>query len=170
MKVYETNNELIFKETPIIMWIFGMFFVIVSAMLLYGALGGFTNYNEVGLSGIYIARFMAICGIIAGLFLINNAPISTIRICKLLNNIHVEQIALLGKTQQTISLDKIDGFLLIEDKDSEGDKIWTFGVKLFDDELIKLSSMCWHSDTVEQHLVLQANKFINREAIHLIYQ
>jgi hypothetical protein len=167
MKVFETNNELIIKETPAIMWLLGIFFASIGGILLYGALGGFSNYYDIGIIEIYVARFMAICAILTGIWIIHKAPITTININKLMNKMHIVKKGVFSKKEENIYLDNVKKFLLIKGKDSEGDDIWTFGFETIHGNEVEISSLPFHND-YQKNLVFQANKYINRESVYSV--
>lgn len=169
MKVFEKENELILKEIPAIMWIFGLFFASIGGIFVYGSFGGFSNYNEVGIWTIYVTRFMGMCGVLAGFWIISKAPISYIRVNNLTKNLYIEKTGVLGKTYTEVNLENVEKFLLIEGTDTEGDRTWTFGYEQTDGEMIKLSAICLHNETFQKNLVFQLNKYISRESIYSVY-
>lgn len=169
MKVFEKENELIIKETPAIMWIIGLFFATIGGIFVYGSFGGFTNYAEVGIWTIYATRFMGMCAVLVGIWAIYKAPITTICINNLSNQINIERLGIFGKNVENINLENVTKFLQIEGTDTEGDKIWTFGYENIQGDLVELSALPIHSEDYQKNLVFQANKYIKRESIYSVY-
>ncbi len=46
MRLSEDVNEIIVRETPGCLWMVGLFFSFVGGIFVYGALGGFTDYDK----------------------------------------------------------------------------------------------------------------------------
>ncbi len=58
-----------------------------------------------------------------------------------------------GKKETIYRFDEIKCFRLIEDKDDEGSPIWSLGIELLNDELVKITSLPSHSEEHERKYV-----------------
>ena len=75
MKTKQTANELIIRETPGCLWIFGLFFASIGGIIVYGALGGFSNWSEIPFWQLAMAFFMGAIADRAGIATAYYAPI-----------------------------------------------------------------------------------------------
>lgn len=163
MKITQTANELIIKETPGCLWLFGLFFAVIGGFFVYGASGGFTNYHEMAHWVISLTLIMGFIGVGVGIWIIYNAPITKVVVNRLDETVFLSKKSLFGKTTRTFSFDQINNFRLIEDKDDEGEPIWFFGLELNDGEHIKITSLATHSEEAERKFVFQTNQFMFKQ-------
>ncbi len=163
MHVEQTENELIIRETPGCLWIFGLFFAFVGGTFVYGSLGGFADYERHEVWMLALAFVMGSIGVAAGIWIIYNAPITKIVINRVENTVSMTRYGLLKDQKYAFDFDEIEGFCLTEDVDDEGSPIWYFALKLSDDETIKITSLASHSETYERQYVFRANEFMNKQ-------
>ena len=163
MKVEQTVNEITIKETPGCLWIFGLLFVIVGGMLVWGTLGGFSNWSEVPFWQLVLAFFIATSVMTGGVWIISGAPIRKIVINRIENTVLITKYGFSGKQKDLYHFDEIKHFCLIEEKDSEDSPMWSVGMKLANDELVKISSMPLHSEDLERKYVFQINEFMRKQ-------
>lgn len=163
MKVEETPNEITIKETPGCIWLFGLFFIIISGTFIYGIFGGFSNWHEIPTWQLVLTFFGATAILSCGVWIISNAPITNVSINRLTNTVSMKQYGFFGKRDLFYKFEDIKGFCLIEDKDSEGDLIWTLGMNLENGETVKISSVSLHIEDVQRKYVFQINEFMRKE-------
>jgi len=163
MKLKTNENELIIKEAPGCLWIFGLFFIGVAGTILYGSLGGFTNYREIPPWQIALAFFMGSIGVAAGFWIIYVAPVTTVRVDKRRNILALTRRGITGKTEDIYTLAQVKDFCLIEETDSEGEPIFSLGLDFVGGQIVKLSSLASPSEGYKRDLVYRANEFLARQ-------
>jgi len=165
MKIKQTENELITQEMPGCLWIFGLFFAFVGSIFVYGSLGGFTNADEVLRYAIYLAFLMGAIGVACGVWVISRAPVSKIVVNRINETVVYTKYGLSGKTESRFRFDEIKQFCLVEEKDSEGDTIWSLGLELANRETIKISSLESHDERFKRNFVFQTNEFVRKQML-----
>ncbi|HMS39151.1 MAG TPA: hypothetical protein PKE69_02915 [Pyrinomonadaceae bacterium] len=163
MNTEQTQNELIIRETPGCLWIVGLFFAVVGGIFVYGALGGFADYSRHSPLMLAVALVMGSVGVGVGVWTIYNAPITKIVINRVENTVLMSRYGLLSREDSFYDFDQIEGFCLMEDRDTEGDPIWYFALQLIDDEPIRITSLASHSETYKREYVFRANEFMNKQ-------
>ena len=172
MQTEQTENEIIIRETPSCLWFFGLFFAIVGGIFVYGALKGLADYGSQEIWMLALAFVMGTIGVGVGVRIIYFAPITKIAINRAKDEVVITQYGLFGRQQTIYSFDKIDQFLLIEEKDDEGSPIWFLGLKFIDNEELKISSQASHDEQFVNNFVLQTNVFMGKQlsACELIFE
>jgi len=163
MKIKQTPNELVIQETPGCLWIFGLFFAVIGGIFVYGSLGGFTNADEVPRYVIYFSFLMGIIAVGVGFWIIFRAPVSTLIVNRADETLTYTKYGLFGKRQTAYGFDQIKQFCLIEEKDSEGDPIWSLGLELANGETLKISSLESHNENFKRDFVFQTNEFMFKQ-------
>ena len=163
MKVSATPNVIIIQENPGCIWLFGLFFAFIGGIFVYGSLGGFYNYRFQAPWSLALAFFMGAGAIGVGFWIIRSAPVTKVFINRLEEKVTVNRWGVFGKKTNEYAFDKIERFLLIEDRDDEGSPIWNFGMKLTDGEEIKITSLGKHAEDYEQQYVFMANQFTGKQ-------
>lgn len=163
MQAEQTENVLIIRESPGCLWLFGLFFAFVGSVFVYGALGGLADYDRQSPWMLALAFVIGAIGIGAGIWIIYRAPITQVVINRVENEVFITRYGLFGKQKTFYDFDEIEQFCLIEEQDSEGDKIWSLGMKLKNDETIKISSLPSHDKRFKNNFVFQANEFMQKQ-------
>lgn len=163
MQTEETGNELIVRETPGCLWIFGLFFAFVGGMFVYGSLGGFVNYDQHELWMLALSLLMGLTGIGVGIWIIYGAPVTKVVINRLDDTVLMTRYGLFGKRESFYDLDEIERFCLVEEKDDEGGNIWFLGMKLTGAETIKISTFASHDELFTGNFVFQINEFTRKQ-------
>lgn len=158
-----TADELIISETPGCLWIFGLFFALIGGFFVYGSLGRFTNHNEVPRWGIALSCVMGMIGVIVGIWVIYNAPVTKIIINRRAQTVIYDKYGLNGKTRTIYGFDQIKRFLTVEEKDSEGDSIWSFGMEFYGGKTIKFSALESHFENSKRDIVFETNQFMKKQ-------
>lgn len=70
-----------------------------------------------------------------------------------------------GKRQTIHGFDQIKQFYLIEDKDSEGDLIWSLGIKFLSGKTVEISSLASHNEKYKRDFVFEINEFIYKQML-----
>lgn len=163
MKAEQIGDRLIITETPGCLWIFGLFFAFVGGILVYGALGGFSNYSSVPAWQLFFAGAMGAIAVSAGIWIIYRAPANKIIINREDTTVTFKCFGLSGATREIYNFVEINRFCLIEEKDDEGDLIWSLGFEKFDGEMIKISSLPSHDESFKRDFVFQINEFMYKQ-------
>ncbi len=163
MKVEESVNTIKITEAPGCMWIFGLFFVVIGGMLLWGTLGGFSNWNEVETWELVVAFFIAASGIAGGVWIISSGPIARVVIDRVENTVSINKYGFFGKRSNFYRFEDVNHFCLIEDKDSDGLPIWSIGMRLMSSETIPITAMSIPAEEIQQGHVFRFNEFMRKE-------
>jgi hypothetical protein len=163
MQIERTENELIIRETPGCLWIFGLFFAFVGGVFVYGSLGGFVDFRRHEFWMLALAFVMGGIGVCAGVWIISRAPITKIVINRIENEVFMTRYGLFGKRETFYDFDEIEQFCLIEEQDDEGSPIWSLGMNLSSGETIKISSMPSHDERFKRGFVFQTNEFMYKQ-------
>lgn len=164
MKIEQTERELIIRETPGCIWLFSLLFLVVGGLFVYGSLGNFTNGGAVPFWILPITFLMGSTGCVVGLWLIYNAPITKLVANRDKKLVTHTTYGIDGRTQTIYHFDEIEAFRLIEEKDDEGDNIWSLGMELSNGETIKISSLESRDELFKRNFVFHANEFIFKQA------
>jgi hypothetical protein len=163
MKLKQTEYELTINEAPGCLWIFGLFFMAIGGLFVYGSLGGFTNSGSVPFWQLALAFFMGLTGVAAGLWIIYRAPVTRVTVDTDKKIIIHERTGITGRNSNYYNLDHAKEFSLIEENDDEGDPIWSLGLVLKDGEIVRISSLPSHSESVKRNFLFEANRFLHRQ-------
>jgi hypothetical protein len=163
MQSEQTQNELIISETPGCVWIMGLFFALVGGILVYGALGGFTDWGLHPFWTLALTFLMGSSAVGVGVWIFYGAPITRVVIDRIENSVEMTRYGLFGKRESIYDFAEIKEFCLIEDEDDESNRIWYLGMKLTDDELVKISSHPSHDEQFKQNFVFQINEFMDKQ-------
>ncbi len=163
MRIKQNPNELIIQETPGCLWFVGLFFSMVGGTFVYGALGGFSNWDEVPFWQLALAFFMGAIAVAGGIWIIYQAPISQIVIDRIEDKVLLKRRGLFGKHETGYKFSEIKEFCLIEDKDDEGSPIWSVGIELINSEKIKITSMPLHSEDIQRKYIFETNEFMRKQ-------
>lgn len=160
MKIERSGEILVIRETPGLLWVLGGFFIAISSMFVYGALGGYSNWNEALRFTIGAHLAMGLIGISVGFGVIFSAPVTRIVIDRFNRTLLYRVRGLLRRSETVYRFDQIDSFSLIEEKDSDGDPKWSVGLKLREGEVLKVSRLESPDESYKRNFVNQANEFM----------
>jgi len=163
MQIERIDNELIIRETPGCLWLFGLLFLVVGGLFVYGSLGNFTDHGNVPFWLITVAFVMGSIGCAVGLRLIHKAPITKVIVDRDSETVAYTTYGLAGRTHKLYHFDEIEEFCLIEERDSEGELIWSLGMKISGGETIKISSLESHDENFKRDFVFRVNEFMGKQ-------
>jgi hypothetical protein len=163
MKLEQHDNLIVIRETPGCMWFVGLFFLVICGMFLFGASGGFSNWNELKHWEISVAIAMSFCGIAAGIWMIQSAPVTKVFIDRQQKQLSIVRRALFGRESKTYEFDEIDHFFVFEETDQEGSLVYSLAVRLMDEEVIKINSMQLHDEHYHHDFAFRANEFMLKQ-------
>lgn len=163
MRLREDFNQIIVRENPGCLWLFGIFFMSVGGAFVYGALGGFTNHATTPKWQLMLAFIMGASAVGCGIWIIYNAPFTKLFINRQTNRIRHERRGLSGKIVNEYSFDEIEQFALLEEKDDEGDQIWSLSMNLTNGETVKISVLPSHAEQPKQNFAFQINEFMHKQ-------
>lgn len=148
MRLTRTENELLLRDKPGCLWIFGLFFISVSSVFVYGSLGGFTNYDRVPGWAISFSFFMGAIGIAIGVWQISSHPLSKIVINRQTKIIAWSQRGLFKKIDRVFRFEDVREFAVDRGEDSEGDPIWKVELNLTSGETVEITRV-WERNEKE---------------------
>ncbi len=163
MKIERTDQILTISETPGCLWIFGLFFALIGSAFVYGALGGYSNYDQITAIIIAAHTLGGLSAIAAGYWIIYQAPVTRITIDRSSETVTCKKRGLSGKSNVTYTFDRIKKFTLIEQPDSDGDPTFALGMELDDGELISISALFSPVETYKRDFAFQANEFLYKQ-------
>lgn len=163
MKIERTNQTLTIKETPGCLWLFGLFFACVGATFVYGAAGGYSNFEQIQQYVLIAHMFMGVAAVAAGYWIIFKAPITRIIIDRSSETVSYSKRGIAGSSSANYRFEDIRGFTLVEDLDNDGDKIFALGLELADGELLNISALQSHDEQFKRDFVFQANEFMYKQ-------
>lgn len=171
MQINQTENEMIIRETPGCLWFFGLFFAIIGGLFVYGSLNGISNNDQQSFWTMKISFLMGTIAFITGAWIIYRAPVTRVTINRRKHFVSIVQYGLFGREYSEFDFEEIEQFYLIEERDHEGDLIWSLGMKLIDDETVKISSLPSHDERFKQDFAMKANIFMGKQlpACQLIF-
>lgn len=163
MKIRENGPILTINEMPVFAWLFGAFFMIVGATFVYGASGGYSNYEEATRFTL-VAHFVS--GMIAlavGFCIIQFTPVTWITIDRTNQTLAFKQRGLSKNVDRVHRFSEVKEFYLIEDKDSDGDPVWALGLAFTDGEEIRISAIDSHDEKFKRDMIFKANVFMYKQ-------
>ncbi len=163
MNISQNENELVIRETPGCLWLFGLFFAVVGGVFVYGSLGGLADFGSQPWWTIALAFVMGSGAVAVGIWIIYRAPITKIFVDRIENFVLITRYGLFGKREDFYYFDEISYFCLAEETDDEGAPIWNFAMKLENDETVKITSLASHSEEYERSYVFQTNEFMRKQ-------
>lgn len=163
MQLQRTENELIIRETPGCLWIFGLFFALVGGAFVYGALGGFADFARHELWMLAAAFVMGSIGVATGAWIIYRAPVTRIEINRIAGEVFLTRYGLFGRRQTLYYFDEIEQFSLIEDEDDEGNTVFSLGMDLTNGDTIQISSLPSHDERFKRDFAFQTNEFMRKQ-------
>jgi len=163
VKIEQNENELIIRETPGCLWLFGLFFAVIGGIFVYGALGGVTNRDSVSPPVIFLTLIMGAVGVAVGIWIIYRAPVTKIVVNRETQTVFYTKLGLAGKQETIYAFAEIKQFCLVEEFDDESNPIWSLGMELSDGETIKISSLQSHDEKYKRDFVFQTNEFLHKQ-------
>jgi hypothetical protein len=163
MRIDQTENELIIRETPGCLWAFALPFVIVGVIFVYGAFGNFTKQSAVPYWLITVAFILGSIGCVVGLRLIHRSPITKVVIDRDSETVAHTTYGVAGRTHAVYHFDEVEEFCLIEDNDGEGESIRSLGMEISGGKTIKISSLENHAENFKHDFVFHINEFMGKQ-------
>ncbi len=163
MKITEhTDTKLITKDSAGCLWLFGLFFVVVSGMFVVGLMGAFTNLHELNELERAVAWIAALAGITAGIWIIYTSPVITVKFDKTDDTVIIIWRGLMKNEKEKYSLKEVKEILLNESKDDEGDLMYSVEIKLLSGKKIGLTKMWLRNKEELQKTIEEIKSFLNK--------
>ena len=160
MQAKQIDDELILRDAPGCLWLFGAFFVFVGGVFVYGSLGGFTNRDEVPWWLIPFSFFMGATTVGVGIWQIAAHPSSKVTMNSLTKTVLHERRGLFKKSDRIFRFDEIRHFSVEQSEDDESNPIWKLELNLTSGETVELTSV-WERNQEKCEAVAQtANQFL----------
>lgn len=162
MKIIEhTNRNLILKESAGCMWPLGLFFLSIAGLFAAGLSGLFTNLDEFTFFEKSAAWFVSLAGITAGIWIIYSHPFVNINFDKNENAVIITRKRITGKETEIVHFNNIKDIVIIEDRDTDGDKVYGFGMKLISGTIINLTNTIIQNKDLMNDKVEVIKNFLN---------
>jgi hypothetical protein len=163
VKIERTDQTLTIKETPGCLWIFGLFFILVGGSFVFGALGGYSNYSSLSPLILAVHLLLGLIAVGAGYWVVYVAPVTRVTLDRSSETVILKRRGVAGKVDRTFKFSEIREFRLIEERDSDGDPIFSLGLDLASGEEIRLSALQSHDEALKRDFVFQTNQFIYKQ-------
>lgn len=163
MKVFQTQDNLVIKENPGCLWLFGLFFAFFGAVFIYGAFNGFVFFGIQTPWTVSLTFLLGLLGLAVGFWAIYQNPINNLEIDKITNAVTVVSWGIFGKRTTVYHFDEIERFCLIERKNRKGKSVWSFGIEFVDGEQVTITSLGQHTEDYKNKYVYPINVFIGKE-------
>jgi hypothetical protein len=169
MQSEETENELILRETPGCLWIFGSFFAFFGGLFVYGVLSGLfaSDWRDALMLAVFFA--LGALALAAGLWLVHDAPVTRIAIDRNAERVSITRYGLFGRRHSSHAFDEIEHFYLIEERDGEGAPVWSLGLAFATGEKLKISALASHDERFKRDFVFQTNEFMGKPLLSTQY-
>ena len=159
MKVLQTQNQLIIKENPGCLWLFGFFLAAFGILFIYGGFNGFVLFGIQAPWAVGLTFLLGLLGLGIGFLAIYKHPIHTLEIDKLENEVTLIRWGIFGKRTEIYRFDEIERFSLIQGQNAS----WYFGIVLTDGKKIPITSLGNYPEDYENKFVYPVNVFIGKE-------
>src|ERR1700742_1264023 len=113
MKVSQSEDLMVIRETPGCLWLFAGFFVFVSSVFVYGSMGGFTNYSETPAWVIVLSFAMGMIGLGVGVWQIAESPVTKVTIDRKSGTVEYFQVGLRGRIKTVYGFDQVRQFRMV---------------------------------------------------------
>ena len=163
MKIERTPTVLIVREAPGCMWILGAFFIIVGALFVYVASGGYSNYYEMSYGVMAAHILLGTCAVAAGVWVIYTSPRILINVDRNTETVTIRQSRLGGSSTRSFAFDEVASFSLIEDLDSDGDPVWALQLETEGGEAIRCSSFASSSPEFTSDIAFELSSFMYKQ-------
>ncbi len=163
MKIERTPTILTVRESPGIMWLFGAFFIIVGSIFVYGASGGYSNFDEMSYSVMAAHILLGTCAVAAGTWVIYTSPLTVIKINRNTETLTLHQCGLGGRNTRVFTFDEVKGYSLLEESDSDGDPVWSLQLETNEGELIRCSSFASTAREFTSDIAFELTAFMYKQ-------
>lgn len=160
MIVKQKDHQLILTDRAGCVWLFSSLFLFVGGTILYGALGGFTNWHEVPKWQLLLAGIMGTIGFGTGIGIIHSTPFTNITLNSKSGTMLIRKRGAFKNEERLIRFAEIAEFYLVEENDSDGDPIYRVDLRLKTGEDIRLTSIMEPVVEDNEELALRLNTFI----------
>jgi hypothetical protein len=165
MKIRHTTDGLEIKHTPGCIWIFGAFFFIIGSMLLYGLLGGFSNYDDIKTWEIAVGLIISLSIISVGIWQVLSNPATLTKINGLEKTVTQIEKGFFRRNITQYKFADVIKFEIIEEKDSEGDSFYYLVFRTTQGEKVKISSTGIQVKEYVAEIKDEVNKYLEREKL-----
>lgn len=140
MKFEVQKNSIYFSHFYGMGWVLGFFFIVLNLGLLWGAFGGFSNYETVPGWQLGLARVFGFIGMFAGVYCIYQHPVCSFLLDGDLGKIELRKKGFLKNEHSSYQLHDIRSFASVELKDSDGDTYYELAMEMADGERISITN------------------------------
>lgn len=160
MHVKEKTNQIILTDRAGCVWLLCLLFIFVGGTILYGALGGFTNWHEVRPWVLVVSALMGMLGLFVGFSIIFATPIATVILNRKTGTLLHRRRGLVTTDERVIHFAEIEEFFVVEEKDHEGDWVYRIDMKMKSGEELRLTQVMEPVKEDNEALALRLNEYI----------
>jgi hypothetical protein len=106
-----TDSNLVIKETAGCIWLFGLFFVIISLTVIAGLLGMFTNLDETEDIHLILSWLVSLAALTAGIWIIYSNPVIYMNFDKDKGAVNINRRGIMRNETESYSLDDINDIM-----------------------------------------------------------
>lgn len=165
MKLKETADGLQITHTPGCLWVLGSFFFVIGSILLYGLLGGFSNYDEIETWEIAVGLVISLSIIAVGIWQILSHPVTITTINGRNKTIILFEKGFFHRKKREFKFSEVSKFEIVEEKDSEGDSFYYIALKTKRSEKIKISSSGIQVESYVLEIKDEINRYLEKEKL-----
>ncbi len=137
--------------------------MLVGGSFVFGALGGYSNYRSLSPLILGVHMLVGLIAVACGYWIVFIAPITRLTIDRSSETITLKRRGVAGRIDRVFEFSEIKQFCLIEERDSDGDPIFSLGIDLANGEEIKLSALQSHDEAFKRNFVFETNQFIYKQ-------
>jgi hypothetical protein len=138
---HPSHDQLSTQDRPGCMWFFGVFFILIGAIVLAGVLGGFTDLDEIS-TPVKVAVFLlALSALAAGGRVLYRSPLTRARFDRLKGEVTIREWGLFRYRSDPHALMEVEGVYLAVSWDHEGSEVYQPRLKLRSGQEARLSSL-----------------------------
>ncbi len=163
MKIERDGQTLAISETPGWLWIFGCFFIVIGAAFVYGASGGYSNYDEATRFEIAAHFIGGLTAVAVGFGVIWYAPLTRLTIDRNTETVTLKRRGISGRANRVFRFEEVKQFFILEDVDSDGDPVWSLGMELADSEIVEISVFKTPDEKFKRDVAFQANELMYKQ-------
>lgn len=160
MKLSQDGPHLTLHDRPGCIWLFGLIFVASGLFVLWGLAGGFNNSDDLSLRARLIITMIAIAHMAGGLYTLRAHPAITAHFDGREQRASIQQRSLLHRHDWQGHFSEIHAVVIEEERDSDGDPIFTVGLRLKRGRVVTLTALPRHTREPCEQLAARLRAFL----------
>lgn len=158
-------GSLLVKDKPVFLWIFSIFFMIVSIVIIAGMTGMFQNLYEIPIMQKIFTWFVSLGVFGAAIRFILSYPVTKVIFNINKGEVLLVRISMFGKVSKKFLINDIKGFIMLENYNREEEPVYRPAIKLKSNEMVNLSMLWFQQKHVVEKIVNEIEKFISTQPV-----